>query len=133
MRHTKWIVMGAALALVAATSAGGATSRDEYRAVLKRIAADHREARALCRKLSGQARRECFAEAEADMKKATAAADADHRDSPLARKDAKIAAANADYALARVKCGAKSDEERRECIKSAKAIQADAVADAVKH
>jgi hypothetical protein len=127
-----WIVM--AVALAAATGAQAATpeAREAYRATLKRINADHNKARATCRSLTGHPRRVCFAEAEADAKKATAAAEADYRDTPQAHRDAKVAEANANYALARVKCADKESAERRECLKVAKTMQADVISDAMK-
>jgi hypothetical protein len=134
MERARHIAIAAALALLAASSAQAATPEAlaHYRATLKRIAVDQKEARALCRSLSGQPRRVCFAEADADAKKATAAAEADVRDTPRARRNAKIAEADANYAVARVKCGEKTGDERRECLKVAKTMQSDAVADAMK-
>ena len=92
MERARHIAIAAALALLAASSAQAATPEAlaHYRATLKRIAVDQKEARALCRSLSGQPRRVCFAEADADAKKATAAAEADVRDTPRARRNAKL-------------------------------------------
>ena len=121
-----WIMVAA---LVAATGAQAATpeAREAYRAALKRIAADHNKARAMCRSLTGHARRVCFAEADADDKKAIASAEADYRDTPRARHNAKIAEADANYAVARVKCADQAGDARRECLRTAKAMYADAV------
>jgi hypothetical protein len=134
MRRRTQIVIAAALALVAVAGPQAATpeARAQYRATLKRIAADQSKARALCRSLSGQPRRVCFAEADADAKKATAAAEAEIRATPHARRTAKVVEADANYAVARVKCGDKSGAERRECLRLAKAVHQDALADAMK-
>jgi hypothetical protein len=128
------MMVAAALVLVATTTTQAATPEQQaqYRATLKRIAADQKKARAICRSLAGHARSVCRAEADADAKKAIAAAEADVRGTARARRNAKTAEADANYAVARVKCAEKTGAERGACLKAAKALQADAIADAMK-
>jgi hypothetical protein len=46
-----------------------------------------------------------------------------------ARTDARIAAADADYAVAKAKCGAKGGNDMNVCVEEAKAAQTKAVAE----
>ena len=57
--------------------------------------------------LSGNPKDVCVAEAKAAEKKTIAEAEAQYKNTDKARADAKIAAAEADYDVAKAKCGAR--------------------------
>jgi hypothetical protein len=131
-----WMRVAAAVAaFVVAPAALGATAQErvEYRAALSRASDDYNAAMKKCRAASGDARTLCRAEAKRDLRRAEAEAQARYRDTPRARLDARVAEANADYAVAKVKCRTnKTGDERRACIKSARAVQQDAIAEAMR-
>ena len=72
----------------------------------------------------------CIAEAKAAEKKAKADAEAQYKNTDKARQDAAIAAAKADYDVAKEKCDDKTGNDKDVCIKEAKAAETKAIADA---
>jgi hypothetical protein len=128
----RFAVAGAAMLFACASAAATPQERAAYRAALKKAAADYNAAVAICRTVSGDARTICIVEAKADLRRAEAEAQARYRDTPRARLDASIAEANADYAVARAKCGTKSGPDRRACIRTARALQQDAITAAMR-
>lgn len=125
------IAMAGAL-LVYGGMAAAAQSESELRASLRSATATYNGARVHCRTLSGQEKRVCIAEAKAALSRANAQAEATYRNTARARLDAHVAEANADYAVARAKCGAQSGAARRACIKAAKAEQTEAITKAMR-
>jgi hypothetical protein len=109
---------------------GTAMSASEYKAAKDRATQDYKAAVAQCNGLSGNARDVCKAEAAAGEKKAKAEAEAQYKNTEKAHRDARIASAEADYDVARAKCGAKTRNDRVVCIKEAKAAETKAIADA---
>src|SRR4029079_7911852 len=61
---------------------------------------------------------------------AKADAEAQYKNTDKARRDARIDAAEADYKVAKAKCGAMKGNEKDVCIKEAKATETKAKADA---
>jgi hypothetical protein len=122
-----WPLAGA-LGAGPAQADGKATQRE----ALAKAAAEYSQARTHCRTLSGQHRRVCFAEARAAYRKAEAKAVAELRDTPRARMDAEINAANAELAAARARCATRPGSERETCRREAKEAQRAAVAEAVR-
>jgi hypothetical protein len=109
---------------------GAAMSASEYSATKDRASADYKAAKAQCDRLTGNQKDVCIAEAKASEKKAVAQAEAQYKDSDKARRDARIAAADADYAVAKAKCDALKGNDKDVCVKEAKATQTAATADA---
>jgi hypothetical protein len=130
MKAARIAVAGALLVIGGAAAA--VPSQSEHRAALRNAAATYNAARAHCRTLSGQDKRVCIAEAKAALNRANAQAEAAYRNTPRARLDAHVTEANADYAVARVKCSAQSGAARRACLDAAKAEQADAITKAMR-
>jgi len=116
----------------ASAGAGTPTTRAAYRAGLDRAASDYNRKRAGCRALKGHEGTVCIAEAKAESKKAEAAAEAAYRNTSRARMDSRIAAANADYSVAKARCNAHSGSERRTCQKSAKDRQSETISAAMR-
>ena len=118
-----------------APAAPGATgtpmTRTAYRAALDRASSAYNRKRAGCRSLKGNERTVCVAEAKAESTKAQSAAEAAFRNTPRARMDARVAAANADYSVAKARCNERSGSERRACLKTAKDRQSQAIAAAM--
>lgn len=134
MRSIRWMAAVAILALAPLSGAQAAASADKTgeRKALADAVNVYNGARAHCRTLHGQERRVCFAEARATYRKAEAHAVAEYRDTPRARMDAEINAANAELALARTRCAGKPAREREACRTAAKDAQRQAVAEAVR-
>jgi hypothetical protein len=109
---------------------GAAMSSSEYSAAKDRAAADYKAAKAQCDGLSGNPKDVCIAEAKASEKKAKAEAEARYRNTDKAYRDARISAAEADYDVAKARCGARSGNDKDMCIKEAKAAETKAIADA---
>jgi hypothetical protein len=83
--------------------------------------ATYKSATEQCKSLKGNPKDVCMAEAKAARKKAKAQAEADKKGDEKSRSKAQIAAAEADYDVAKAKCGAKKGNEKDVCIKEAKA------------
>src|SRR6476661_9962953 len=120
-------------AIACASEAMGATDEamQQYRESLAGARATYESDLAQCRQMQGAARALCTVEAKAAHKKADAEASAHHRNTPEARVDARIAAADADYDVALARCKAKRGNERDVCIQQAKADRTAATADAM--
>ena len=107
-RQLARLIQAGVIALALPTLAFGATSASEYSAAKDRTAADYKAAKAQCDRLSGNQKDVCVAEAKAAEKKAKADAEASYKNTDAARRNARIAAAEADYDVAHAKCGAKT-------------------------
>ena len=128
--HTR-VLQGIVIALAVPGFALAATmSASEYGAAKDRAAADYKAAKAKCNGLSGNAKDVCVAEAKAAEKKAKAEAEAQYKNTERAQRDARISVAEADYDVAKARCGARSGNEKDVCIKEAKAAETKAIADA---
>jgi hypothetical protein len=130
-RQLARLVQVAVIGLALPTLAFGATgSAKEYSAAKDRAAADYKAAKARCDALSGNPKDVCIAEAKAAEKKAKAEAEAAYKNTDAARRNARIAAAEADYDVAHAKCGAKTGNDKDVCNKEAKAAETKVIADA---
>lgn len=131
MRNINMLIgtVASALCLLASGTAL-ATTKAEYNAVKDRAKAEYKMAVAKCDGLSGNPKDVCKTEAKAAQAKADAAAEADYKRTPGARRDAVEDTAEADYKVAKEKCDAKTGNDKDICIKEAKAMQTKAKADA---
>lgn len=109
---------------------GAAMTASEYSAAKDRAAAEYKMAKARCDSMAGNPKEVCIAEAKAAETKAKAGADAEYKNTDRARRDARVEAAEADYDVAKAKCGAKAGNDKDVCIKEAKAAEIKAKADA---
>ena len=121
------VVIGLAVPTLAL---GAAMSSSDYSAAKNRASADYKAAKAACDRLSGNPKDVCVAEAKATEKKMKADAEAQYKNTDKARRDAKIDTAEADYAVAKAKCGARTGNDKDVCIKEAKAAEVKAKVDA---
>lgn len=102
----------------------------QYRESLAKARATYDADIARCRKMKQAERDLCTARAKAGQKKATSEVMARHRNTPQARVDARIAAADADHDMARAGCKARRANERDVCMQQASARHLAATADA---
>lgn len=114
-----------------ASSAIGVTSEAKatYIAAEKSASDNYKMARQKCDALVGNPKNVCIEEAKAAEKRSKADAEAEYKNTTEALMKARIAGIDADYALARARCGVIADMGKEACIKEAKAIQTKAIAE----
>lgn len=100
-----------------------------YRNVSQKANADYKAATAKCSRLSGNEEDICTAEAKAVRAHAEADAIAQYNNSDKGRAASRTKVADADYALAKAKCGAMNGAEKDSCMETAKSMHATALAD----
>lgn len=128
--------IGMLMLACAALLATGASAADnerlqQYRESLEGARATYAADARHCRQEADRgARAVCVAQARAVYKKATADAVAYWRNTAQARTDARIAAAEADHALAKARCKAGPGQGRDACLKQATAQRVAATTDA---
>ena len=127
--------MGKAAAVLAAASfctlcQAGGVSKAEYNAMRDRATADAKAMRARCDELSGNRKDVCIAEAKATEARKKAEAEAAYKNTPNAARDARVAAADADYDVAKARCGAQTGNDRKLCLAQADAARRKARTDA---
>jgi hypothetical protein len=120
----------ATLTVATAATATTSQSRASYNASLDKATATYKMARAKCDSLSGNGKDVCVEEAKGAEKRAKADAKAQYKHTTKAQTNALVAAADADYAVAKAKCGAKAGNDMSVCVEEAKAAQTKAVAEA---
>lgn len=123
-------LLAGSIAFASANVASAALSSDQYKTVVKQAEADYKAANESCKQMKGNTKDVCVAEAKATQKKAKAQAEADHKNDAKSRESAVVAAAEADYDVAKAKCGAQTGNEKDVCMKEAKAAETRAKADA---
>lgn len=122
-----------ALALGVAFSTGGMAagiSKDEYKVGKDKIAAEYKVAKAACAPLAGNPKDICVAEAKGNEKVAKAELEDSYKPTRKTHYQARIAKAEADYAVANEKCDDLAGNAKDVCVKEAQAVQATAKADA---
>jgi osmotically-inducible protein OsmY len=124
------IAAGIALAFSAGALAAQTMSKDEYKAGKDKIAAEYKSAKAGCDSLSANAKDVCMAEAKGKEKVAKAELEARNKPGDKTRYAVSIAKAEADYAVAKEKCDDKTGNDKKACVKDAKAAETRAKADA---
>ena len=130
-RSFNGLLEGIVLGLAVPTLAIAVTMTSaDYSAAKSKASADYKAAKAQCDTLKDNPKDVCIAEAKAAEKKAKAEAEAQYKNTDKARRDARIDAAEADYKVAKAKCGAMKGNEKDVCIKEAKATETKAKADA---
>ena len=122
-----------ALALGIAFSASAlaeSMSKDDYKASRDSIAGAFILAKADCASLSGNANEICVAQAKGKEKIARAELEASYKPSRSTRYQARVAKAEAEYAVARERCDDMAGNNKDVCVKEAKAAETAAKADA---
>lgn len=95
--------------------------------------ADYKVAREKCNSLADNAKDVCVEEASAARVHAKSDAEAKYKNTEKARASARKANADADYSVAKAKCGSLAGNAKDVCIKEAKAVMVSAKADAQQH
>jgi hyperosmotically inducible protein len=101
-----------------------------YHNVTQKAAADYKMATAQCTSMTGNAKGICMEEAKAARAHAEADAIAQYNNTTKGRTKARTAVADADFALAKAKCGDMTGADKDSCMTNAAAIHSAAVADA---
>jgi hypothetical protein len=124
------LISAATAGFSTASSAATAEAKASYNAAKESAANGYRIAREKCNALTGNPKDVCVEEAEAARTRAKADAKAQYKNTMAARVDARTAIANADYDVAKAKCGSQTGNDKNVCVKEAKAAQIAAKADA---
>ena len=105
-------------------------TKDEYKAGKDEIAAQYKSAKANCNSFAGNVKDICRVEAMGNGKIAKADLDFHYKPSDNTRYEARVAKAQADYAVAKERCDDKAGNAKDVCLKEAKAAEIAAKADA---
>jgi hyperosmotically inducible protein len=105
-------------------------SRGDHAAASKAIESETRVRLGRCRDAEGVSHDVCKAEVRAEERVKKADLDARYYGTAAAAADAKLARAKAHYEVAKAKCGGYSSDRRADCMQSARAEKARALADA---
>jgi len=119
----------AGLAFAGGANAQG-TSKDSYDMTVKRAQEAYKVDRASCDALSGNVKDICVETAKGKESVAKAEAEAGYRNTPKARESARVARADATYAVAKEKCDDLAGNTKDVCVKEAKAVHVKGTADA---
>ena len=126
-------INGIALAVSLAFSAGTMAqtmSKDDYRSGKDRISADYKSDKAGCASLAANAGDICVAQAKGNEQISRAELEANYKPTVKNRYEARVAVAQADYAVAKERCDDLAGNPKDLCVKEAKAVQTAAEADA---
>lgn len=130
MNHIKLMVaLFAAAGLAGGANAQG-TSKDSYNMSVKKAQEAYKADRASCNPMSGNAKDICVETAKGKEKIAKAEAEAAYKNTPKARESARVAHADATYAVAKEKCDDLAGNAKDVCVKEAKAMHVKGKADA---
>ena len=128
------IILSTFLACAASMSfaAMAATSNEKtaYQAAKTAAITDYSTAKEKCKQLSGNAKDVCIEEAKAARTRTESEAMAQYENTDKARSKARIAIADAEYDVAKAKCGGITGNEKDVCVKEAKSAKSIAIADA---
>src|SRR5437762_9540811 len=119
----------AGIAIAGAASAAP-IAKDAFSAENKRIEDQYKGDRDACKSMTGNQKDICIETAKGKEKVAKADAEASYKDTEKARYDARVARAEADYAVAKEKCDDLSGNAKDVCVKEAKAAEVKAKASA---
>jgi hypothetical protein len=105
-------------------------TKDQYDKAVKDAEARYKTDQDACSSRTGSAKDLCTAEAKGREKTAKADAEAAFKNTPKAREDARVARAEADHEVAKLKCNDMSGNAKDVCVKQADADLTKATADA---
>ena len=101
-----------------------------YRAVTQKAAADYKAATTKCGSMSGNDKDVCMAEARLTRTRTESDALSQYNNTAKGREKARTSLADAEYDLAKTKCGAKTGADKDDCMNNAKSVHTAALADA---
>ena len=122
------LVVAALLALPIAQAA--TMAKAEYKADKTRISADYKADKSACASLAANAKDVCIEEAKAKQKVARAELEYGYSGTTKDENKVQVAKAESIYAVAKEKCDDMSGNAKDVCVKEAKAVEAQALADA---
>ena len=105
-------------------------SKSEYKSEEKSIASTYKTDKDNCKPMKGNAKDVCMKEAKGKENVAKAELETRYKPSDKARYKARVAKADADYAVAKEKCDDQKGNAKDVCVKEAKAAYTTAKADA---
>lgn len=105
-------------------------SKSDYKISKETISTEYTSAKASCASFSGNAKDICVLEAKGKEKIAKADLEANYQPTVKSHYNAKVARAEANYAVAKERCDDLAGNPKDVCIKEAKAAQVTAKADA---
>jgi len=123
-------VSAAGLTFSAAAIAATPVAKATYDAAEDTATSTYKISRAKCDSVTGVPKDVCIEEAKAALVRTQADANAVYKGTLKASTDARKEIADADYSVAKAKCGAKTGNAKDVCVKEAKATQIAATADA---
>ncbi|MCC7701994.1 BON domain-containing protein [Janthinobacterium sp. GW460P] len=127
----KMIALMLAASASALLAAAPAYAQDaSYKSLTDKASADYKQAKAACDSHSGNAKKVCVEEARVARAKADSDAVAEYRNTPRELTKARKDVANAEYDLAKAKCGDRTGADKTTCMNDAKAAKTAALADA---
>jgi len=130
-RFAMAMVMAGAAGLCLAGGAGAqAMSKDARDAAIQNAEEQYKVDIVACDGMSGNAKDVCTLQAKGKEKVAKAEADAAFKNTPKAREDARVAQADASFAVAKERCDDFSGNAKDVCVKEANAAHVKAKADA---
>jgi hypothetical protein len=132
MKHSRLAIALAAGAAfsVAGIAAAQTMTKDARDAAYKSAEAQYKSEKDACGRMSGNAKDICVEEAKGRQNIAKADADAAFENTPKKREAARLARADATYAVAKEKCDDLAGNHKDVCVKEAKAAYVKAKADA---
>ena len=101
-----------------------------YRNVTQKAFSEYRAAVAKCDGMSGNDKDVCMAEAKLARTRTEYDALSQYNNTPGGRMHARTNVADAEYALAKAKCGARTGADKDSCMNNAKSVHTAALADA---
>jgi osmotically-inducible protein OsmY len=101
-----------------------------YRNATQKAAADYKDAVAKCNGMSGNDKDVCMAEAKVARTRTESDALSKYANTAASREKARTNLAEAEYSLAKARCGAKSGADKDDCMNNAKSVHTAALADA---
>jgi hypothetical protein len=105
-------------------------SKPQYKVNKENISAAYKREKAACSSMSGNANDICVEEAKAKEKIAKADLEKQYKPGIKTTYKAKVAKAEAEYAVAKERCDDQAGNAKDVCVKEAKAIETTALADA---
>jgi hypothetical protein len=135
MNRTTLNALAAAVSLAFSAAAMGATpmSKADYSSGKDSIQAEYKSSRAACDSLKANAKDICIAEAKGKESVALADLAVAYKPTTKSRYDARLAKADADFAVSKEKCDDQAGNAKDVCVKEAQAAHVTAKADAKAH
>jgi hypothetical protein len=125
------ILIGAAsIGFVSVSTAATTEAKANYKVAKESAASNYKVAREKCNSLTGNPKTICTSEAEAARIRTKAEAESQYKGTQSARANARTAIANAEYDVAKARCGSQTGNAKDVCVKEAKAVKVAAKADA---